>query len=198
MQIDFSQTEARDRYKILTALVVPRPIAWVSTISPEGVTNLAPFSFFSVMGSRPPILAFAPGNKAPDVPKDTARNLLETEEFVVNLVDEATAPAMVQSAQPVPAEESEIDLAGLTPVPSLAVRPPRIAESPVSMECRFLQEIRIGENRMVIGEILHVHVRDGILDPTTYHVLDETAYAPIGRMASPNHYCHSTDRFTLG
>jgi len=195
MHLDFSKTEPSDRYKVLTALVVPRPIAWVSTISTQGITNLAPFSFFSVMGSRPPIVAFAPGNKSPEIPKDTAKNILDTKEFVVNLVDEATALQMVKSAEPV--DVSEIELTNLTTVPSISIKAPRIAESPVSMECTFLQEICIGQNRMVIGEIHHVHVRNGILDPETYHLISNS-YAPIGRMASPNNYCRSSDQFKMG
>ena len=198
MHLDFSQTAPRDRYKILTSLVIPRPIAWVSTISTSGVTNLAPFSFFSVMGSRPPILAFAPGNKSPEIPKDTARNILEGHEFVVNLVDEHTAPQMVDSAKPYPEDSSEITANQLTERPSLSIKPPRIAEAPVSMECTFVQELNIGENRMIIGEILHVHVREGILDPESYYLLPESDYAPIGRMASPNKYCRTNDRFALG
>jgi len=197
MHLDFSKTEPKDRYKVLASLVMPRPIAWVSTVSPEGITNLAPFSFFSVMGSRPPTVAFAPGNKSPDIPKDTARNILETKEYVINLVDEATAPQMVESAKPHEAHISEIDLTYLTAVPSLAIKAPRIAEAPVSMECKHLQEIKIGENRMVIGEILHVHIRDGILDPETLHLNLEANYAPIGRMASPDKYCRTEDQFAL-
>ncbi len=197
MHLDFAQTEPKDRYKVLTALVVPRPIAWVSSISPEGITNLAPFSFFSVMGSRPPIVAFAPGNKSPNIPKDTARNILETREYVINLVDETTASHMVESAKPHDADISEIDLTHLTAIPSLAVCAPRIAEAPVSMECKHLQEIKIGENRMVIGEILHLHIKDGILDPETLHLNPEANYAPLGRMASPDNYCRTIDQFRL-
>jgi len=195
MHLDFAKTDPKDRYKVLTSLVVPRPIAWVSTISTEGVTNLAPFSFFSVMGSRPPILAFAPGNKSPNVPKDTAKNILDTREFVVNLVDETNMHEMVASAMPV--EESEIELTNLTATPSLSIKPPRIAESPVSMECTFVEEICIGNNRMIIGEIHHVHLRNGILDPSNYSLIDHS-YAPVGRMASPNNYCRTLDQFQIG
>ena len=196
MHLDFSETAPRDRYKVLTALVVPRPIAWVSTRSLSGRSNIAPFSFFSVMGSRPPIVAFAPGNKSPGIPKDTARNILETKEFVVNLVDESTAPQMVASAEEYPEDVSEIARTNLTEIPSLSIKAPRIKESPVSMECSFVQELLIGENRMIIGEIHHVHVRDGVLDPDSYQLID-TSYAPIGRLGSPDYYCRTGDTFQM-
>ncbi len=195
MHLDLAELTPQDRYKVLTSLVVPRPIAWVSTISKEGMTNIAPFSFFSIMGSKPPILTFAPGNKTPDTPKDTAQNIMDTKEFVVNLVDSHTAPQMVESAKP--HTVSEIDLCELTPVASLAIKPPRIKESPVSMECKLHDILHIGQNRMVIGEILHLHVRDQLIDPESYH-LTGNDYTPIGRMASPNFYCNTQDQFQLG
>lgn len=194
MHLDLNKIEAKAIYKVLASLVVPRPIAWVSSIGLDGVTNLAPFSFFNVMGVRPPIVAFAPGNKLTGEPKDTARNILEVKDFVVNLLDESLVEQMTESAKSHAATVSEIEVSGLTAVDSVAVSAPRILESPVSLECKLVETLCIGENRMVIGEVLHVHVRDGILDEESLDLLTEEYY-PIGRMASPNKYCRTKDQF---
>lgn len=191
-----------DRYKVLSSLVTPRPIAWVTTVDTGGRVNAAPFSYFNVFGSNPPIVAFAPGNKAaaegglPAVPKDTARNIRETKEFVVNMVDEAVGAAMVATAAPLPHGESELVEAGVTAAPSAVVSPPRIAEAPVAMECREWATLEIGTNRLVVGVVLHVFVRNGLIDPETWN-LNEGVYAPLGRMASPDWYCRTGDQFDM-
>lgn len=195
MEFNLQEHSPQECYKLLASLVIPRPIAWVSTISADGVSNLAPYSFFNVMGVRPPIVAFAPGNKPDGSPKDTPQNILDTGEFVVNLVDEKVSAQMVESAKPHLSNVSEIDITGLTAISSEVVKPPRIQEAPVSMECKALQTLEIGGNRMVIGEVLRLHVKDGIVDAETFYVTGE--YAPIGRMASPDHYCRTTDGFRL-
>ena len=189
MEIDFNTLRPGDRYKVLASLVTPRPIAWVTTVDGTGRVNAAPFSFFNVFGSNPPIVAFAPGNKSDAgrgeaaVPKDTARNIRETKEFVVNLVDEAVGEAMVQTAASLEHGISEIELAGLTVAPSTVVGAPRIVEAPAAFECREWSTLEVGSNRLVIGTVHHVHVRDGILDPDTLR-LNRGEFSPLGRMAS--------------
>src|SRR5947207_11173311 len=129
--------EHKDRaYPILASLVTPRPIALVTTLSPDGKINAAPFSFFNLMGAQPPILAFAPGDRDDGTPKDTARNIRLTHEFVVNLVDESIAEAMNKCAASLPYGENELVQAGLHTRASSVVKPPRIAESPASLECK--------------------------------------------------------------
>lgn len=196
MEIDLTGPLRDHAYTILAGLVTPRPIALTTTIDEQGRVNAAPFSFFNVLGDSPPIVGLCPGDRAPGVPKDTARNIRLTQEFVVNLVDEALAEAMNLCASSLPAGEDETKLAGLTPLPSSVVRPPRLAESPVSLECRNIGVFEIGENRLVIGEVLRVHVRDGILDPETW-LVDSSKYQPIGRMQTPHWYCRTSDQFEL-
>ena len=202
MEIDFNTLRPGDRYKVLASLVTPRPIAWVTTVDGTGKVNAAPFSFFNVFGTNPAIVAFAPGNKSPGgkgepaVPKDTARNIRETREFVVNLVDEAVGEAMVQTAATLEHGVSEIELAGLHTASSMVVGAPRIVEAPVAMECREWSTLEIGSNRLVIGTVHHVHVRDGILDPETLR-LNREAYSPLGRMSSPDWYCRSGDQYEM-
>ena len=196
MDIDFDGLPPADRYKVLASLITPRPVAWVSTVDHAARVNAAPFSFFNCFGSNPPIVAFAPGNKEAGVPKDTARNIRETREFVVNLVDEVVGEAMVATAATLPHGESELEVAGLTAVPSTVVAAPRIAEAPVALECREWATLEIGSNRLVIGVVHHAFVRDGLLDPETLR-LDHSAFAPIGRMAAPDWYCRTTDQFEM-
>lgn len=137
-----------------------------------------------------------PGDRGPGIPKDTARNIRRQREFVVHLVDEACAEAMNLTSAEVPPEESEIELAGLHTVPSHSVAPPRIAEAPVALECREWATLEIGENRLVLGLIQHVFVRDGILDPHSL-LVDPQAFLPIGRMEVPAGYCRTRDRFQM-
>jgi flavin reductase (DIM6/NTAB) family NADH-FMN oxidoreductase RutF len=196
MQIDLTGPLREHAYRILSGLVTPRPIALTTTLDEHDRVNAAPFSFFNLLGDSPPILGLCPGDRAPGTPKDTARNIRLTQEFVVNLVDEPIAAAMNQCAASLPPGEDETQLAGLTTSPSIKVKPPRIAESPVSLECRNVGIFEIGENRLVIGEVLHVHVRDGILDPQTW-LVNPASYHPIGRMQAPNWYCRTTDLFEM-
>ena len=196
MEFDLAGDDAKSAYKLLAGLVTPRPIAWVTTQDEEGRVNAAPFSFFNVFGTRPPILGFAPGDKEPGIPKDTARNIRRNGEFVVNLVDEACAEAMNRTSAEVEFGVSEIQLAGLSTVPSVGVSPPRIAEAPVALECREWSTMEIGKNRLVIGLIDRVHTKDGVLDPETLLVVPEV-FQPIGRMEVPSGYCKTTDRFQM-
>lgn len=196
MELDLTGDLRDDAYRILAGLVTPRPIALTTTVDPEGRVNAAPFSFFNVLGDSPPIVGLCPGDREPGVPKDTARNIRLTHEFVVNLVDEGIAEQMNLCAASLPAGESELAHAGLTALPSTSVKPPRIAESPVSLECKSWGILEIGDNRLIIGEVLRIHVRDGILDPETW-LVNSAAYSPIGRMQSPHWYCRTWDLFEM-
>jgi len=191
------ETDYTDRaYTILASLVTPRPIALVTTISADGMVNAAPFSFFNLLGANPPICAFAPGNREDGTPKDTARNVRSTHEFVVNLVDEAIAEAMNQCAASLPFGESELTRAGLHAAPSSVVKPPRIMEAPASLECVEWGTLQIGGNRVVIGLIKRLHLRDELFDVQTKRVRTEKLLT-IGRMASPHWYCKTSDRFEM-
>jgi flavin reductase (DIM6/NTAB) family NADH-FMN oxidoreductase RutF len=190
MHLDPVKLSQPDRYKLLIGLIVPRPIAWVSTISPKGKLNLAPFSFFAGVGSDPMTLLFCPANKADGTEKDSLRNAKpEAEggvgEFVVNMVSEDLALPMAVSAEPLEYGESEFDLAHLTPAPSIAVRPPRVEQSPASFECRTMQVIRTNPGvaaggNIVIGRVVHVHVRDDLLNERLH--TDPGKLKAVGRM----------------
>lgn len=196
MELDLENEFADRAYAILASLVTPRPIALVTTISPEGHINAAPFSFFNVFGDDPPLVAIAPGDRSDGTPKDTAVNIHLTGEFVVNLVDETIADEMNQCAAPLPYGSSELDRACLHTEPSSTVKTPRIAESPVSMECREYQTLLIGRNRIVFGEVKRIHVRDEFFDVGKRQVRSENLFL-IGRMAAPHWYCRTRDRFEL-
>jgi flavin reductase (DIM6/NTAB) family NADH-FMN oxidoreductase RutF len=196
MKLDLESELADRAYPILASLVTPRPIALVTTINPEGSINAAPFSFFNLLGARPPILGFAPGNREDGTPKDTARNIRATHQFVVNLVDEQIAEAMNQCAASLPYGDNELLHAGLTAAASSVVKPPRIAESPASLECVEWGTLHIGDNRAVIGLIKCVHVRDDLFDAQKKRINSEKLFL-IGRMASPHWYCRTRDRFEM-
>lgn len=196
MELDLAGKDNNIAYKVLTALVTPRPIAWISTLNEDGSVNLAPFSFFNVFGSAPPLVIFGVGNKAPGVPKDTVRNIEREKEFVVNLVDEHVAEAMNLSAMELPYGESELHRNGCTTVPSLEIRTPRIAESPVALECTLHEIQKIKGNRIILGLGGKMIVRDGILDPVTKY-LNPEAFPVIGRMQGPDGYVRCRDRFDM-
>jgi len=196
MELDLTGPLREDAYMILSGLITPRPIALTTTVDLEGRVNAAPFSFFNLLGDNPPIVGLCPGDRSPGIPKDTARNIRLTQEFVVNLVDEALAEQMNLCSAALPPGENELLRAGLTTVASSIVKPPHIAESPVSLECRSHSIIEIGDNRLIIGEVLRVHVKEGILDPATW-LVKPGSYHPIGRMQSPHWYCRTTDLFEL-
>ena len=196
MELDLEKEFADRAYPILVSLVTPRPIALVTTVSADGKVNAAPFSFFNVMGANPPICAFAPGDRENGTPKDTARNVRATHEFVVNLVDESIAEAMNKCAASLPYGENELQHAGLTAAPSSVVKPPRIAEAPASLECTEWGTLRIGENRVIIGVIKRIHLRDELYDAGKRRVRSEKLLT-IGRMASPHWYCRTRDRFEM-
>jgi flavin reductase (DIM6/NTAB) family NADH-FMN oxidoreductase RutF len=205
MDIDPASLEVAERYKLLIGAVVPRPIAFVSTISPDGKhTNLAPFSFFTAVGSNPMTLMFCPANNADGSEKDSLRNAKPRDEggageFVVNIVSEAIAAQMAACAQELPYGESEFDLAKLTPEASTVVKPPRVMESLVSFECETTQVVRTNPGaraggNVVFGRVVHVHVDDAIVNDR-YH-LDPAKLAAVGRMAGLG-YCTTRERFEL-
>jgi flavin reductase (DIM6/NTAB) family NADH-FMN oxidoreductase RutF len=196
MELDLEHEFADRAYPILVSLVTPRPIALVTTINDKGQINAAPFSFFNVMGASPPICAFAPGDRDDGTPKDTALNIRATHEFVVNLVDENIAEAMNQCAASLPYGENELDRAGLHAAPSSLVKPPRIVEAPASLECTEWGTLQIGDNRMVIGVIKRIHLRDELFDPEKRRVNTDKLFL-IGRMAAPHWYCKTRDRFEM-
>jgi flavin reductase (DIM6/NTAB) family NADH-FMN oxidoreductase RutF len=196
MELDLEHDYADRAYQLLASVVTPRPIAFVTTLSPDGKINAAPFSFFNLFGANPPILAFAPADRENGTPKDTALNIRATHEFVVNLVDEPIAEAMNKCAASLPYGENELVHAGLTALPSSLVKPPRIAESPVSMECVEWGTLQIGENRLVIGVIKRLHLRDDLFDAEKKRIHSDKLHV-IGRMASPYWYCRTRDQFEM-
>jgi len=196
MELDLAGKHADRAYAVLASLITPRPIAWVTTMSPEGKVNAAPFSFFNVLGDEPPIVGFCPGDRDDGTPKDTAHNVRLTHEFVVNLVDESVAEAMNKTSATVPYGTDELALAGLTTAPSSVVKAPRIAEAPASFECEEWGTLQIGANRLIIGLVKRAHIRDSLFDPEIMRVRTED-FQVIGRMASPHWYCHTRDRFEM-
>jgi len=196
MELDLEGQFADRAYQLLVSLVVPRPIALVTTVSADGKVNAAPFSFFNVLGAQPPIVAFAPGDRDDGTPKDTARNIRATHEFVVNLVDESIAEAMNQCAASLPYGENELARAGLTAASSSSVKPPRIAESPASLECLEWGTLQIGSNRVVIGVVKRLHLREELFNVEKKRINTEKLFL-IGRMAAPHWYCRTRDRFEM-
>jgi flavin reductase (DIM6/NTAB) family NADH-FMN oxidoreductase RutF len=204
VQIDPSTHPPQAVYKLLIGCVVPRPIAWVSTVSAEGVKNLAPFSFFMGVCNDPPTIAFSSGLRGGDAvgggsrrKKDTIVNVEATGEFVVNVVDDALAEAMNLTSGEYPPDVDEFQLAGLAAAAGVKVRAPRVASAPISMECRVVQIVPVGRgpHSLVIGEIVHFHVRDDVYDPATGRI-DMHALRPVGRLAGQM-YAHVHDIFSM-
>jgi flavin reductase (DIM6/NTAB) family NADH-FMN oxidoreductase RutF len=198
MRYDLDRSAPGLGYKLLASTVTPRPIAWVTTRSPGGVVNAAPFSFFNAMGGDPPTLVLGLMAGPRGEYKDTARNILDTGEFVVNLVPEAMAAQMNATAIDAPPDVSELDLAGLATAPSGRVAPPRIAASPVAFECRTLQAIETGPRQtVVIGHVLAIHVDDEyLLDPAQGYV-DTPKLHLIARMHGRGWYARRPELFEM-
>jgi flavin reductase (DIM6/NTAB) family NADH-FMN oxidoreductase RutF len=204
MDIDFKTLDPDIRYKLLVGLIVPRPIAFVSTYNENGVANCAPFSFFNVISHEPPLVIVSFGTRdnegaavgKTDGMKDTPRNILRTGEFVVNMVDESIVKGMHIASGEFSEEESEFDKAGFTPIPAAVVKHPMIKESPASFECLLRQRTELAPGRVFLfGEIIRMHAREGIIDPVTRRV-SETLYKPVGRLWG-NRYCTTRERFAL-
>jgi flavin reductase (DIM6/NTAB) family NADH-FMN oxidoreductase RutF len=196
--IDVATANVVEVYQLLVGAVTPRPIAWVTTLSPTGVANLAPFSFFNAFGANPPIVVFSPTLRRDGSKKDTLLNLEALPEFVLNAATAPLAERVNLSSKEIPADESEFALTGLTPVPSLKVRPPRVAESPVHMECKVRQIIACGTGpiagNLVIGEVLAMHVSDDVLDEKRR--IDPRKLRTVARLGG-DYWCHTSDLFEL-
>jgi len=193
MQFDPSLQSTADNYKLLTNLVVPRPIAWVSSQNENGVINLAPFSFFNAVGSDPLYVIISIGHNENGQAKDTARNIQANGEFVVNMVTEELFGAMNISAADFPPGESELEAAGLHGAPCVHIKTPRLAEAKASLECKLFSAQALGANTLFIGEVVMFHVAEHLLGPR----LHINNFAPIGRLGSPSVYCRTTDRFDV-
>ena len=199
MIIDPSTRDPFDVYRLLTGSILPRPIAFVSTRSSEGILNLAPFSFFTVISANPPVICFCPMIRGGERPrKDTLVNIEATREFVVNIVSEDFAAKMNMCSGEYPPEVSEFEISGLTPVPSELVKPPRVAESRVNMECKLHQVVHVSPKflggSLVMGEVLRFHVRDSMVNQICE--IDPDQLNAIGRMAGPT-YVRTKDRFDM-
>lgn len=198
MIVDPGREDPRNIYKLMVGAIVPRPIAFVSSISPEGILNLAPFSFFTGISANPPVICFSPMIRASDgARKDTLRNIEATHEFVVNVVSEDFAGKMNICSTEFPPEVDEFQMSGLTPAPSDLVKPPRVKESHVNMECRLLQVVHVSPKPLggsiVLGEVVRFHVDDAWFDDFK---IDPDKLCPIGRMGGST-YTRTTDRFDL-
>lgn len=194
---DLTALPPAERYKLLTACVVPRPVAWVCTLDEQGRVNLAPFSFFGLMGSDPPVVAFAPGNHPDGTPKDTARNISGGADFTVNLVSRALAEVMNATATEFPSQYSEPDTLGIELVAGLKVRTPRVALSPAVLECREVQTLLIGRTRIVLGEVLGISIRADAIQNAEEHYVDTAALDLIGRMGGRGGYATTRDTFEI-
>ncbi len=193
---DLATLSARDCYKLLIGTVIPRPIAFVTTVDAKGRANAAPFSFFNCLSADPAIVAIGVENNDDMSFKDTAWNVRVTEEFTVNIVDDALLQAMNVCAIPFPPGTDEIKLAGLTPVAGTHVRCPRLAEAPAALECRRYLTLEVGRSReIVLGKVLGVFVREDAVDPQTKYV-DQRKMDAIGRLGGDG-YARTRDQFDL-
>ena len=186
MEFDFRTLPAQDRYRLLCSFVAPRPIALVTTVSADGLSNAAPMSFFNVFAQEPPIVILGVQVRPDGAPKDTVVNIRETGEFVVNLCDLAIAQAMVDCGIIFPRGVDEVEKTGLSLAPSTQVRPGRVLESPCSMECRLAQSIEYPLRSIILGEVVQMHVRDDCLDEAGRYVRPEV-YQPIARLHADNY-----------
>jgi flavin reductase (DIM6/NTAB) family NADH-FMN oxidoreductase RutF len=198
LRFDPANSSPSDIYKLMIGMVVPRPIAFVSSLDEDGVRNLAPFSYFMACTADPPVVCFVSGyRKSETATKDTLRNIVATKEFVVNIVSEEFADKMNLTSAEVPPEIDEFDLAGLTPMPSDLVRPPRVGESHAQMECRLRQLLPIGDapggGTVIFGDVLRFHVDESVVDG---YKIDPAKLNAVGRMGGPT-YVRTHDRFDM-
>lgn len=195
---DLAKMPAQDGYKLLISTVVPRPIALATTVDTAGNVNAAPFSFFNAVSSNPPVVVLGiNGEGAEGGYKDTEANIRDTGEFVVNLVDEALAERMNICAVDFPHEIAELEVAKLTPMPSAGVKPPRIAEAPVSFECKRITGLSLGGNSTLeVGRVIHIHVREDLMDMEKLYVKTDEAHL-IGRMHGKGWYTRTRDLFLM-
>lgn len=198
MTIDPGEAGPQNVYKLMIGVIIPRPIAFVSSVSPAGVLNLAPFSFFTAVSANPPVVCFSPMIRGSDGNrKDTLANIEATKEFVINIVSEDFAQQMNLCSGEYPPDVDEFAISGLTPLPSDVVKPPRVKESKVNMECRLVQVLHVSNKplggSLVLGEIVRIHVADELVSDFK---VDPDLLRAIGRMGGPT-YVRTTDRFDL-
>lgn len=196
MDFDVSKLTHQNIYNLLIGLVAPRPIAWITSMDLQGRLNAAPFSAFNYVGTDPPIVAIGAGNRPGPgvVGKDTAQNIRHRREFVINIVNEALAEAMVMCAVDFPPGVNELEVANLQTEPSLIVSVPRILESPASLECRELTTMEIGRSRVIIGQVVAMHVKDEFVDQSGPYIRAEQMHA-VGRMNGLGAYVKTRDAF---
>ena len=198
MHLEPTAHNVLDVYHTLVGVVTPRPIAWVTTVSPTGTVNLAPFSFFNTFGANPPVVVFSPTNKRDGSKKDTLRNVEATGEFVVNASVASLAETINLTSRELPPDHSEVELAGLQTTPSVKVKPPRVTESPVALECKVMQIVPIGNGaisaNLVIGEVVMMHVDDAVLDENGRP--DPRKLKTVARLGG-DYWCHTADLFEL-
>jgi flavin reductase (DIM6/NTAB) family NADH-FMN oxidoreductase RutF len=195
MHIDFATLTAYQRYKLMASLIVPRPIALVTTQNAEGVVNAAPFSMFNMLGEDPPILMISINKLQDHHLKDTSANIIANGEFVVHIADEPMAEQMHRCGETLPASQSELDHVGLTTAPSQAVRPPRIAEAPVAFECKLSETLETTSRHIFIGEVLWLHARKDLIDIERHRVRLQN-YFPVARFGA-SYYIRTRDRFSM-
>jgi flavin reductase (DIM6/NTAB) family NADH-FMN oxidoreductase RutF len=195
MEIDFTQITAYQRYKLMASLIVPRPIALVTTLGPGGVANAAPFSMFNMLGEDPPIVMLSINRVHDGRLKDTAANILASGEFVVHLTDEAMAAQMHACGEALPPEVSELERFGLHALPSHTIAPPRIAQAPVAFECVLHEKLETASRYIFIGRVQWLSVRDGLVDTETWRVRLQD-YHPVGRFGA-SFYVTTRDRFAI-
>ena len=196
MEIDFGEITAYQRYKLMASLIVPRPIALITTVNAAGVVNAAPFSMFNMVGEDPPILMVSINRLHDGRLKDTAANILANGEFVVHLSDEAMADKMHGCGDALPHDQSELAHVGLTAVPSQSVAPPRIAEAPVAFECVLHETLETPSRYVFIGRVKWLSVREGLVDTATWRVRLQD-YHPVGRFGA-SFYVKTNERFAIG
>ena len=196
--IDVESLRPSEFYQHMVRMIVPRPIAWVSTRSPNGVDNIAPFSYFTGVGSRPPTLLFCPANRRDGTPKDTMANIEATGEFVVNVVTDRVAEAMNTTAAEISSDESEFEMAGLETVEAEVLQVARVKESPAQFECRLRELIRVGDGpggaNIVLGDVLRMHLDPAVLNSEGF--VDPEQLDAVGRMGGLT-YARTRDRFDL-
>jgi len=195
MDIDFSAITEYQRYKLMASLIVPRPIALITTLSEDGIVNAAPFSMFNMLGEEPPIVMVSINRLQDGELKHTAANIVRTGEFVVHLTDEAMAAQMHRCGERFAADVSELAEVGLTTAPSRHVRPPRIAESPAAFECTLYELLETPSRQIFIGRVHWLHARDGLIDTEQWRVRLQN-YFPVARFGA-SFYINTRERFSL-
>ena len=196
MHFDFTETDGALRYKLMSSAIVPRPIAWVTSCSRLGVRNAAPFSFFNMMGAAPPLVVLGIMRRPDGSYKDSAANILETGEFVVNLVTESDAGRMNATSRDAPAGHDELAASHIPVIESIGIAPPRIASAPIAMECMLDHVYEAGRSSILIGEVKHFHIADAFLDRETMR-LDTPAMNLVARLHGADWYVRTTDMFAL-